>query len=330
MEKRLVNEWEAVTKDEEGEAHIHTLHKYVYDPESPDIDELTVRRAAPTIIKPTKRKRPARRDARTVVAGDAQIPFHDEQAVANFHDVVVQAQPDVVIINGDMLDLPTASTYAQRPEWVGGIQDSIDRYHDLLAQLRADVPDAHIVALEGNHDQRLTKYIQRNAAELLGLKRARAEQELAVLSLRYLVRMDDLEVESIEGYPNGAYWLEDNIKATHGTKVAKGGVNAAKYLADERESTIFGHTHRQELAFRTFAARLGSVTIAAASPGTLADINGTAPGYRHTMTQSGETIPHAEDWQQGALVIDHNERVHHIQPVRFTEDGYYLDGKHYR
>lgn len=210
------------------------------------------------------------------------------------------------------------SRFGTRPEWVGATQDAIDEYHNVLAQTRANAPNSRIYVVHGNHEQRMDNYVRKNALEVLGLRRANMSHELAVLTLQNLVRYDDLEVESIDGYPNGTLWLEDNLKFTHGTNVAKGGSNAAKYLREERETTVYGHTHRMELAYRTFARRAGAVTIAAASPGCLAKIDGSVPGYRHTIDAQGQVVKRAEDWQQGVLRIEHSPTAHEITPHRFT------------
>lgn len=330
MEQRPAKSWEAAAFNREtNEWDKTTLHSYDHSQDDVDIRDLLVSRAAPTQIRPTRRGKAFRSDARTLVAGDAQIPFHDEQAFERFQRAVVETQPDNIVFVGDMVDLPSMSRFSQRPEWVGTTQGAIDDYHNFLAQTRANAPDANISVVHGNHEQRMDDYVRKNAAEVLGLRRANAGKELAVLTLQYLVRYDDLEINSIDGYPNGTLWLEDNLKAFHGTNVAKGGSNAAKYLKEERETTLYGHTHRQELAYRTFARRVGQLTIAAASPGCLALTDGSVPGFRHTIDAQGEVVKRAEDWQQGLLVIDHNGENHHIQPVMFQEDGFYLDGKRY-
>lgn len=330
MEQKPAKSWEAGAFDREKGEWVHTtLHSYDYTNEDVDIEELVVSRAAPTKITPTRRGKAFRSDARTLVAGDAQIPFQDPQAFERFQRAVTETQPDNIVFVGDMVDLPSMSRFAQRSEWVGTTQGAIDEYHNFLAQTRANAPDATISVVHGNHEQRMDDYVRKNAAEVLGLRRANAGKELAVLTLQYLVRYDDLDINSVDGYPNGILWLEDDLKAIHGTNVAKGGSNAAKYLREERESTLYGHTHRQELAYRTFNQRLGSVTIAAASPGCLARTDGAVPGFRHTIDAQGELVKRAEDWQQGLLVIDHNDRTHNIAPVLFKEQGFYLDGKRY-
>ena len=329
-EKRLISTWEMMHKDNEGEAHITELHKYEYPTDDINITDMLIREALPTIVKPSRRKKPSRSDSRTIVAGDAQIPFQDDRAFEAFQTAIVEAQPDNIVFVGDMIDLPSLSRWEQSSEWAGGTQGAIDEYHNFLAQTRANAPDANIFVLHGNHENRLETYVRKNAAEVLGLRRANMSKELAVLSLQYLVRYDDLEVQCVDGYPNGILWLEDDLKITHGTHAIKGGSNASKYLKEERESTIYGHTHRQELAFRTFARRIGSVTIAAASPGCLSRIDGSVPGYRHTVDIQGDVVKRAEDWQHGLLVLDHSEKYHNITPVLFGEDGFMLDGKKYK
>lgn len=328
--KKLVSTWEMMHKDNDGEAVVTELHKYEFETDSIDLESLLIRGAEPTIINPSQRRVPRKSNNRTIIAGDAQIPFHDEKAFDNFHTLVANTKPNNIVLLGDMVDLAPLSKFNQRTEWAGTTQDAIDIYHEFLAQTRANAPDAKIYVIHGNHEQRFDNYIQRNAAEILGLRRAKMSKELAVLSLRNLIRYDDLGIDSIDGYPNGVLWLEDNLKCIHGTNVAKGGTNVGKYLREERETTIFGHTHRQELAYRTFAQRIGAVTIAAASPGCLALTDGSVPGFRHTVDADGSVIKHSEDWQQGVLIVDHNEKSHNITPIRFMEEGFYVDGKFYK
>ena len=242
MEKIPSKSWESAAFNRKtSEWEKTTLHSYDHTLDDAELQDLIVSRAAPTKITPTRRGKAFRSDARTLVAGDAQIPFHDEQAFERFQRAVVESQPDNIVFVGDMVDLPSMSRFAQRPEWVGSTQAAIDQYHNFLAQTRSNAPDANISVVHGNHEQRMDDYVRKNAAEVLGLRRANAANELAVLTLQYLVRYDDLEVNSIDGYPNGTLWLEDNLKAVHGTNVAKGGSNAAKYLREERESTLYGH-----------------------------------------------------------------------------------------
>ncbi len=323
--------WEAVTKDANGEAHIHTLHKHSKKlrplPEEPNLDELLVRKAIPTIIRPTRRATPKHTEQEALIFGDAQVPFQDERAMNLALTAIRELMPNQVVFVGDMLDLPGLSRFQQRNEWQSATQGAIDYYHQFLAQVRANAPNADITVIAGNHEERMTNYVQRNAAEVLRLRRA--GEHLSVLSIRNLVRFDDLDIRYVDGYPNGTYYLEPNLQLMHGTNVAKGGSNAAKYLEQERASTIYGHTHRLELAQRTYPTENGRYTVTAASPGALAKVDGSVPGFRYSVSEQGEVVKRAENWQQGLLQIHHEGLHHDITPIQFTERGMVLNGKRF-
>lgn len=336
-ERRLTNEWEVSAFDrEKGEWTTTTNH--AYEPVDPEVSERDfIRQAAPTIIRPTRRSHPQRRDELTVAFGDAQIgyrgeeTFHDERAMSLAHIACRELQPDNIVLTGDMIDLPGLSRYENRPDWQFRTQQAIDRYHTFLAQLRADSPNSKIVAVGGNHEERMLAGVRRNAAELLGIRRANADKMLGVLTVPFLVRFDELDIESVDGYPNAAYWLERDLKVTHGTQTRKGGSNAASYLARESTSTIYGHSHRMEVAYRTIpsGAHGEGRTLLAASPGCLAKTDGSVPGVNYSVDSSGQTVRRAEDWQQGLLIVNHNPRNHEAVPIRITDDGITINGQRF-
>ncbi|WP_218571937.1 hypothetical protein, partial [Pseudomonas sp. SZ57] len=84
---------------------------------------------------------------------------------------------------------------------------------------RANAPEAEVTLIEGNHDRRLQKSILRNAKAAFGLKRANDPESWPVLSVPNLLRLDDLGVEYVEGYPAGEKWINDNLVCIHGHKV---------------------------------------------------------------------------------------------------------------
>lgn len=306
-----------------------------------EIEQRLVRRAAPTIIRPSRRKVPQRQDTITMAMGDAQIgrrfdpntgeyePFHDYRAMALGVAAVREVQPDIIALTGDMVDLQGMSRFEQRADWQNGAQSSIDDYNTFLAELRAAAPNSRIFAIEGNHELRQEKYLRANAAEVLGLRRANMEHELAVMTLDYLCRFEDLGVEGISGYPNGAVWLEDDLMVTHGTNTAKGGSNAAKYLTNSYYSTIFGHTHRLELAYRTIPSGAGGrgKEILAGSPGCLARTDGGVPGVYYSVDNRGRTVQRSSDWQQGAMIIEHNANGHSANLLHFRDGKVGFFGK---
>ena len=326
-------EWQGFYKGDDGEAHVVDMESTTFEPSIETGD--FIRQAKPTVIRPTRRKKPVRSDQLTIVVGDAQIgyrgdeAFHDETALDLAQIAIRELMPDRVITVGDMIDLAPMSRFDQRPDWQQSTQRSIDRYHDFLAQTRANAPNAELVVISGNHELRMDKMIRKDAAELMGLRRANAEHELGVLTIGFLLRLEELEVTHVDGYPNAAYWLNDNLKATHGTNVAKGGSNAAKYLREETTGTIYGHTHRVELAYRTMPTRNGSQTIVAASPGCLARTDGSVPGYRYSVDERGNTVPRAEDWQSGLLVVENSKELYNITPAVMQMGSISIWGRRY-
>lgn len=339
MEERVVQrkEYQGYIKNAEGEIETVDLKSTTYqtEPDPVDIESLLVRQASPTRITPSRRVKPDRSDELTLCFGDAQIgyrgeePFHDERALSLAHVAVRELMPDRIVMTGDMIDLPAQGKYEQRADWSGNTQRSIDRYHTFLAQLRADAPEADIAVVHGNHELRMDSYLRKNAAELLGLRRANMADELGVLTLQYLVRYDDLDVKSVDGWPNAAYWLNDSLKITHGTNTKKGGSNAGAYLRQEPTSTIYGHTHRMEVAYRTLPTRHGHETIAAASPGCLSRLDGAVPGPFYSTNERNETVFRAPDWQQGILEIWSNEDEFDIMTHRIGRMGLQLNGGWY-
>jgi predicted MPP superfamily phosphohydrolase len=350
-----VAEWEVVTKnrevdDETGEVvhkpEVHQLSgvslKFKPAESSARVDpDMFVRQAKPTIIK-SKAVNPKRfKDKTDVILTDKHIgylrqdenliPIHDEKAIDVAHQVVRHIQPDRIVLLGDNMDFAQIGKFGDT-EFTRTAQASIDCFHEELAQYRADAPDAKIVVLEGNHDERWMKYIRHNAAELIGIKRAKAAKELGVLTLPYLLRVEDLEVDYYQGYPANKYWINERLKAIHGNKVKSNGSTAAHIVKHDTSSTLFGHVHRIESHFRTVEESKGPRKISAHTFGTLARLDGTVPGYHSAYSQDGKPVTNFENWQQGMGVVYYKEgdNTYKVDTIEIdTFDGYeaIFDGK---
>lgn len=295
---------------------------------SPKWDPVT--QAQPVnITAPKPTKKPKTKHKVAVSLPDPQIggrflfdygwdPFHDEAAM----DVALQIvsyleeidRVDYVINLGDFLDLPSQGRFDQEAGFAGTTQKAIDRGHLFLQQQRAAAgPDAHIVLIEGNHDRRMEKYILSNSAAAWGLKRANMD-ELPVMSLPYLLRLDEIGVEYIDAYPAGAFWLTPTLRAVHGNKARSNGSTAAAYTnADPHISTIFGHAHRLEIQSRTVFNRDAAIQSVAVSPGCLCRVDGAVPSVNGSTHTDGTPARYHENWQQGVLVttIDEDEKAFH-------------------
>lgn len=230
-------------------------------------------------------------------------PFHDEAAMAAALQLVKHLKPEVVINLGDFLDLATFGTFEQEPAFALTTQAALDRGHRFLAEQRAAAPDAAIRLIEGNHDRRLQKSIIKNAQAAFGLRRANVPESWPVLSVPHLLRLDELDVEYVEGYPAGITWINENVACIHGHKVRSAGSTAAAVVDDERVSTIFGHVHRIEMQHKTRRTKDGPRHSFAATPGCLCRLDGAVPSTKSSTDSRGRPVGSVENWQQGVGVV---------------------------
>jgi hypothetical protein len=209
------------------------------------------------------------------------------------------------VLVGDNLDLCEFGKYRFTPAFARTTQAAIDRASQLCAQLRKLAPQARIIWIAGNHEERLGNFILDGAGAAFGLRRGLRPEEWPVMSVPYLCNLDDYGVEYLPGYPTGAHWINQRLHVIHGDKVASGGSTAHKYLSTVKTSVIYGHIHRREWAERTRDDHDGARTILAASPGCLARIDGAVPSTRGGHDLDGRPLYRAEDWQQGLSVVEY-------------------------
>lgn len=309
-----VNVWQGFYKDEEGNAQVVDMSGITLSPtweEGPKWP--VVQPAKPTIIRPVTSTRRKKTEFQTaVVLPDPQIgyrrdlvtgeldPFHDERAIDIALQVVRSIRPDLIVNLGDTLDFAEFSRFQQDPGFALTTQHTVDRGHRYFAQQRACAPEAEIRAMEGNHDRRLEKVIINNAKAAFGLRRAECPDEWPVMSVPNLLRLDDLDVEYIEGYPAGITWINDRLACVHGERL-----KVERVVDDERVSVIQGHIHRIELQHKTRRSRYGARHTLAASPGCLCRIDGAVPSTKGSTDSNGRAIMRPEDWQQGLAVVSY-------------------------
>jgi hypothetical protein len=207
-----------------------------------------VQQAKPTVIKqPAKpKKTPALIGGwkTAVILPDPQIgfrqfegedldPFHDEAAMSVALQILNAEQHESgvhqVVNLGDYIDLPAQGKYEQEAAFAFTTQHAIDRGSLFAAEQRAAAPNAKIIILEGNHDRRMQKFVQANALSAFGLRRANTPTSWPVMSMPYLLRLEDFDVDYIDAYPAGMWWINDKLRAIHGDKVNSGGSTAMKY-----------------------------------------------------------------------------------------------------
>ena len=298
--------------------------------------------AAPVHVNvPNIPTRPARNGLKlSLKAADPQIgyralpngtyqPFHDEAAMAVFTEVCRLEQPDSIIILGDVLDLPSQGKYVQEAGFARTTQMALDTTHEWLATLRAVCPDARIVVIEGNHDKRMQTFIEQNALAAFGIRQAGTPDGWPVMSIPFLLRLPELNIEYQDAYPAATHWDDDTTRNIHGTRANSRGSTMSQYSADlPHINTWAGHTHRTEIVYKTvMGARGEPIESYSANPGCLCRTDGAVPSVHGALHGDGTSARIVEDWQQGfgALLYDGHgnswPQVHRIRDGRTLYNG---------
>ena len=244
--------------------------------------------------------------------------YHDRRALDVALQIAQETQPETIVILGDILDLAEWSDkFIRSPEAHLTTQSALVEAAWWLAQLRAACPHAKIVALEGNHEARITKKLMVHFPMMYGLKPVDFLDGPALLSVENLLGMRSLDIKWIDGYPKNEYWLADNIRCIHG-EVTRGvaGQTTRSVVKDRQYTDIFGHIHRIELATQTLRTRGKNHNVTAFSPGCLCHIDGRVPSGRSQM-----------NWQNGIGIVDYlSDGTHTVVAIPINEGVALFEG----
>lgn len=186
---------------------------------------------------------------RYVVIPDIHVPYHDPSYLALIDRVVKIIKPYGIIQLGDALDFWQISAYDKNPLRKQTIAEDAKIYGQILQGWADMLPvDGVIHQLEGNHEDRLRRYVWRNAKELAGL----------VQTVQEMIGLRNLGIRTV--WHPLAQW--DSCKI--GDAVLHHGHffnmhAAAGNLIKYPKSLITGHTHRFQYVSNgtRFSATLG-------------------------------------------------------------------------
>lgn len=276
-----------------------------------------ISQADPIRLTPSRRK-PSRRAFRQIlVFSDLQIdyrqidgelvPLHDERVISIINMMAREMQPETIVDCSDTLDFASISRFpADSDQFRHSLNPAINRVHRVYAELRADNPRAHIVALDSNHTIRLAKFMMKQVPELYGIRQAGSESQYPALSYPFLVNMEAVGVDWYGGYGAAEYVYGEEYDAPpivfkHGTMVVSNGSTAAKESQQNPETHVVrGHSHRAEVHHRTTRAGnyLTSMVV-----GCGCHTDGRVPSYGSGVDERGTLVHHQENWQQSLGVI---------------------------
>lgn len=333
--------WQVVAKDSNDEPHIFDLEYERHVPPQAELDKLLVRQAPPLRITPSRAKIPER-DFNTIIdLPDIQMdwrhingeyqPIHDEKAMKVARMICQDLKPDTIVIGGDNLDMAALSRFEKDSNHFSSpqsLQMAVDGLSKFLGHLRAENPQSRIVMLEGNHEKRLAKYVLKLADKLYGLRRANSPGEWPVNTVPHLLRLDELGVEWVSGYPAAEFRYSEDLSFIHGDRVRSGSSTAALYTKEHEQNVVFHHIHRHEMQTRT--TRRGRF-ITAAAFGTLASNRGHVPSYGSGVDDRGEVVQRFENWQQGiGVILEYPDGYLEMHPIQIRDGTARFMGREYQ
>jgi hypothetical protein len=180
------------------------------------------------------------------ICGDHQAPYHDPKMHTATLNWLAEVQPVEGVIDGDLVDLPTRSTYKTKAKWNAAANDCIEQAYRIMCDYRSASPDTVWKYLFGNHEQRMWDSLMRDDEEAATI--TRAGESSPVLSLPYLVRLDELGIEYFDNYPHDVYKLSPDTAVIHGNKSKPGSGGTSQHETKDRRYNVFhGHDHSQAI-----------------------------------------------------------------------------------
>ena len=166
---------------------------------------------------------------------DIHIPYHDYTALKTALRYLYEYEIDTLILNGDVVDFMSVSFWERKPER-RNLQAERDLVLKALDRLRKIFPDAEIIYKEGNHEERLERYLMRKAPELYGLEELRVENflrldEFGITYVGEKKRIEAGELDIIHGHEYRSF-ASVNI--------------AISFLRKSFRNILLGHFHRKQ------------------------------------------------------------------------------------
>lgn len=169
---------------------------------------------------------------RVLFVPDTHRPYHDKRAWALMLKAARLYRPDIIAPLGDFVDCASVSSHSKDLSRIKRFKAEIADAREGLDELEA-LGAKEYIYIEGNHEDRLPRYLQDRAPELT----------------------DVLDIRSLLGL--GKKWkyvrYKDHTKVgllhiTHDTGKA-GGTAHVQALNDFQDNVVIGHTHRMGVTY---------------------------------------------------------------------------------
>ncbi|GAB6066030.1 hypothetical protein JCM9492_11220 [Aquifex pyrophilus] len=169
------------------------------------------------------------------IINDVHFPYHDKVAVRTALKALLRYEIDTLILNGDIVDFYSVSFWERRPDR-RNLQVERDIVLKAFDVIRKVFPDAKIIYKEGNHEERLERFLMRKAPELWDVEELKTENflRLSDFGIEYVKdkrRIQAGELDIIHGHEYRSY-ASVNI--------------AVSYLRKAFRNVLLGHFHRKQ------------------------------------------------------------------------------------
>lgn len=121
------------------------------------------------------------------ILSDIHVPFHDRDALEIALAAISLRKPDVILLNGDIVDFYEMSRFERDPELID-FPDTLAKSRQLFEHLRKRFPKARIIYKIGNHEERWKRWLRVEAPVVYGVE----EFELPTL-----LRLHEHDIECV-------------------------------------------------------------------------------------------------------------------------------------
>lgn len=234
---------------------------------------------------------------RDLVSGELE-PYTDRRAMDVAFQIIDDIEPDIVIHAGDVIDAAEVSRWedSKTAEMFMTMQPSAVETTYLFDRLSTNVRD--VVWIPGNHDIRWEKLLRKHAPALAALRGVTdGPRSSPVMSIASVCGLGSLGVHVENLYPDGKYWVNENLCIIHGTRASgTPGGTASSLLRDFQCSVIQGHKHTGEQVYTSNQGKRRHKTRSATVLHCLARLDGIIPGTTND-----------NNWTNGVHVVQYIE-----------------------
>lgn len=276
----------------------------------------------------------------SIAFSDIHFRFEDPTALGVTLDFTEELQPDIIFVNGDVVDFPDISRFSNSPLDIltdvdlanlsglvleskqqgkskkyikPRLQRDFERIYEFFKDLRRRCPKARIIMIYGNHDHRLQGFIDDNARQLSGVRRPGDKGD--VLALSEITKVSEFGVEIVYSGKNESSMVYGDLLIGHFYKVSNKSAATARSLMNQKHKSLLQpHVHRMGACYKTLND--GSPLV------------GIEMGCQCRLDPDWMENP---NWQHGFVVIHKkkNSKRFYLQPIQIVDGAFLFGGKRY-